>query len=149
MDANLFLRLAEPSDCKLLFDWANDEVTRANAFSTEPIEWEEHKAWFAGMMANPSEIQYILMQGSEPVGQIRLSICEKAAEAEISYSIAGKYRGSGYGKAIVSLVMQEASKSFPKVKRLVARVKPSNEASLHCFYKNGFDKKYICLEYEL
>ena len=46
MDEEIYLRLVDDKDMKLLFDWRNDEVVRKNSFSTEPIDWEEHVSWF-------------------------------------------------------------------------------------------------------
>ena len=36
-EKKLFLREAEPSDLELLFEWANNEFVRQNAFHTKPI----------------------------------------------------------------------------------------------------------------
>ncbi len=40
------LRNAEYTDCEHIFYWANDPTVRANAFNSNLIEFEDHKAWF-------------------------------------------------------------------------------------------------------
>ena len=41
-----YLRVADWGDVDLLFSWANDKEVRKNSFSSEPICYEEHLAWF-------------------------------------------------------------------------------------------------------
>jgi len=41
------LRTASLADCELVFDWANDPVTRAMSFNQAQITRAEHVAWFA------------------------------------------------------------------------------------------------------
>ena len=47
----LRLREVTGKDMDLLFRWANDPVTRKNAFHTEQIPYETHRAWFVKMLA--------------------------------------------------------------------------------------------------
>jgi Predicted acetyltransferase len=87
------------------------------------------------------------MRGLKPIGQIRLDI--DCSDAKIDYSIANDERGYGYGKLIIWLAIKKVRKDFPKVNRLIGRVKPSNVASFYCFEKNGFEEKYQQLELNL
>ncbi len=144
MDLKLYLRDAVQDDCRLLFEWANDEVTRTNAFNTDSITWEEHNEWFSRMMDNLFEHQYIMMGDDKAIGQIRLSVEDDTAE--IDYSIDHRFRGKGYGNAIVCLVKEKIKEDLPVVKRVVAKVKPANISSYQCFCKNGFEEKYKYLE---
>lgn len=143
----LYLRKTKPSDIDILFEWANDEEVRKNAFSTAAICYEEHIAWFNEMMEHPNKVQYILMSDDNPIGQVRLSINKNSAE--IGYSISKHNRGCGYGRSIIQLVKQQVLVEYPEVTKLIGRVKPSNAASLQCFIKNGFQEEYRQLEYDL
>lgn len=154
--SSLYLRNALPEDVRLLFKWANDEATRANAFTSRRISYEEHLAWFDNVMNNPNEVQYILMlsgideEKEEPIGQIRLSISSgNCKNAEIEYSISKAKRGKGYGKAIISLIKDKVMEEYPFVEKLIAKVKPSNVASFYCFTKNGFVEKFQQLECDI
>ena len=131
-----YLRRAQPDDIDLLYNWANDPETRRNSFNQHVISREEHEAWFADMMSDLNRIQYILMSGDTPVGQIRIDITGDTAE--ISYSIAPCERGKGYGHRIIELAKQEVEKKYPFIKTLKASVKPQNQTSMSCFVDNGF-----------
>lgn len=145
MNNKLYLRKATESDMELLFEWANDETVRQNAFNTASISYEEHKAWFSRMMADENVVQYILMNDDTPVGQIRLTI--DGSKALIGYSIAKEERGKGYGKEIINLVKGNVKQDYAQVDKLIGKVKPNNQPSLFCFEENGFDKKYIQYEF--
>lgn len=147
MNNSLRLRKATETDIETLFCWANDKTARENAFDSHTISFDEHTAWFNRMMADPNEIQYMLVMNDESIGQIRLSI--KKNEAEVDYSISKSVRGCGYGKEIIRLVIKQVKIDYPYIEKLIARVKPSNVASYYCFYKNGFEETYQQLEYDL
>ncbi len=146
-DEKLYLRKATKDDVTILFEWVNDKDTRQNAFDTHIITYEEHSAWFKRMMEDSDQIQYILMHGEKPVGQVRLSI--ENQEADIDYSISDAERGHGYGKVIIGLIAERVREDCPMVKKLIGRVKPSNTASYHCFIGNGFEEVYRQLEFEI
>lgn len=56
------LREAVPSDCRLLYDWRIDPVTRAGSFSHDIFPYEEHEKWFRKLMADPCRKQFILLR---------------------------------------------------------------------------------------
>ena len=137
---NLFLRKAEYSDMDLLFGWANDSTVRSNSFNTASIPYEDHVSWFNKMMENDQILQFIMMDETTPVGQIRLNIDDD--EAEIGYSIAKEYRGKGYGQRIIQLVSRVVKEQYPNIKKLVAKVKYNNIASNKVFQNEGFNLDY-------
>ena len=147
IDEKLYLRKATEDDVTILFEWVNDKDTRQNAFDTHIITYEEHSAWFKRMMKDSDQIQYILMKGEKPVGEVRLTI--ENHEAVIDYSISNTERGYGYGKEIINLITEKVREDCPMVKKLIGRVKPSNAASYHCFIGNGFEEVYRQLEFEI
>lgn len=143
----VILRKARFSDMDLLYKWANDPIVRKNSFHSEPISYETHRLWFNHMMQDESVCQFILMDGDIPVGQIRLNV--DMEEAEIGYSIAKEFRGKGYGRKILQLIIDEVNEQFPKVKKLVAKVKPGNNTSRKLFEREGYDMKYFCYMLEV
>ena len=126
-----YLRPATKNDMMLYFEWANDPVVRKNAFHTEPICMEEHRAWFTNALANENILMYVLMAGNEPVGQVRIAL---GNEATISYSVATEYRGKGYGARMLSLMETKV----PKPIMLVGQVKKGNTPSRRVFLSLGY-----------
>lgn len=129
------LRPANQGDIKLLFDWANDPVTRMYSFSTDFISWEQHEKWFAAIMEDVCRIQYIYEYQGAAVGQIRLTIEGEAAEE--GFSVAPEARGMGHGVSMLRLLYEEVRKRHKGIKKLYARVKPENIASQKTFIKSG------------
>ena len=135
----IYLREATTEDRELLYEWANDPETRRASFHTEIIAYEEHCRWFERILNDKNELQFILMNQDEPVGQVRLTL--EGEDAVVSYSIAPDKRGLGYGKEIIRLICEEARR-YPFVRKIVARIKPLNKASMACFEKAGFIEEY-------
>lgn len=146
-NGELYLRSAMPSDMDMLFELANDEAVRKNAFHMAPISYEEHKEWFRKMMEDDSQLQFILMSGSLPIGQIRLT--RDGESAEIDYSIISEKRGMGYGKKMVQLMKEMIHREYPSIQKLTAKVKPSNAASIYCFEENGFQEIFEQYEFDM
>lgn len=141
------LRKAEYSDMDLLYEWANDPIVRSNSFISDSIPYDVHKDWFNRMMADSTVIQFILVDNNVPVGQIRLNLTDD--EAEIGYSIASEYRGKGYGHKILRLLEDTVKQDYPDIHKLIAKVKPDNEASKQLFEKEGYNMKYLCYSLEV
>ena len=143
----LILKPADSADMELLFRWVNDDRVRENAFHKEKISFEENQKWFFDLLRDKRQNQYILYQDREPVGQIRLYIC--GGVAEIDYSIAPEKREQGYGRMLIGMIQNKIRDEFPETKKLVAKVRPSNMASICCFEKNGFCEVYRQYEFDI
>jgi UDP-2,4-diacetamido-2,4,6-trideoxy-beta-L-altropyranose hydrolase len=138
-EAGVHLRRAREDDCKLLFDWANDIEVRSAAFSSAPITWESHVAWFSGKLhAGRSFIWIAEDAEGSAVGQIRFDIREDS-EAEVDVSIARTRRGQGFAHALIrlgsNLFLQESD-----CKLVHAFVKETNDASARAFERAGFKR---------
>lgn len=140
----LMLREVTGKDIDLLFRWANDPVTRQNAFHTEQIPYETHRAWFIKMLADRDVIKYILCSVSakereerQDIGQIRLSI--EAGEALIDYSIDPKKRGQGFGTRMILMAEEKLRELRMDVIYCKGQVKLENAASARAFEKCGYD----------
>ncbi len=141
----IYLREAVASDVELLYIWANEPMVRKNSFHTEKISYEEHQKWFSGVMTSSECKQYILMDGNEAVGQIRVKT--ESDIGEISYSVKKEKRCLGYGRMMLGLVREKIKKDFPFVKRIQGKVKPENIASQRVFIEEGFSE--VCNVYEI
>lgn len=148
----LQLRHARESDCKLLFDWANDPAARAASFHSASIRLEEHRRWFAEKLNNPLSLIYIGEDCSpnvagqdataqeaacpRPVGQVRFQL--DGNSAVISVGVAPEFRGKGWGATLVSFATRAVARNR-LIDRVDAFVKPQNAASIRLFQKTGFD----------
>lgn len=142
----LYLRMVDVSDIDLLYEWANDPESRRNSFNQDVIEYEDHVKWFNSTLHDESVMQFILMNGDSPVGQIRVVI--KDDVGEISYSISPDERGRGYGKHIIQMLKGLVTSDYPHIKKLVGKVKPDNAPSQRCFSENAFRETYRQFEYD-
>jgi len=130
------LRLVGESDCRLLFEWADDPVARAASFHSGAISWEEHARWFAERLQDPQSLIYIGENAAgEPVGVVRFQI--NGEIAALSVNVAPEFRGQGWGRELIvfsahSLVRERS------VRRVDAFVKPDNHASVRLFEASGF-----------
>jgi len=135
-DPRISLRSAEDCDCRLLWEWANDPLTRAMSFSSEPIPWEAHVSWFQAKLADPKAIVYIAadMHG-QPVGQLRFLTGED--RATISISLVPEWRGRGLALEIINVGVEKFFR-MSNVRAIDAYIKPGNAASLRLFPRAGF-----------
>ena len=138
----LTLREVTGKDMDLLFQWANDSVTRQNAFHTEQIPYETHRAWFVKMLADRDVLKYILCSTNnagevQNIGQIRLSI--EDGEALIDYSIDPEKRGQGYGTRMILMAEEKLRELRMDVIYCKGQVKHANIASAKAFEKCGYD----------
>ena len=130
----LRFRRVEEADCRRIWEWANDPITRAASFSSEPIGWETHVDWFYRKL-DDSSCQFFIAEDSKgtPVGQVRYD--RDKDKWIISVSVAPEFRGRGYGMAIIALSIDELS---PYHGIIHAYIKPDNRASIRAFEKTGF-----------
>lgn len=133
----LYLRNAVEEDARMLLDWRNESSVRQNSFHSEIIEYEQHVKWFQGKLVDDNEKLLILMRHETSVGQIRLS--DDGHEVEISYSIDNRYRGMGYGKAMIRLA-ENVLRRENYYGKVVGLVKKENEASKKVFLSLGYSE---------
>lgn len=149
IEPRIILRPVEPSDCEDLLLWRNDQSTRENAFNTQHITIDEHQKWFNNSLKNKNRTIYIALNSQqEKIGQIRFDKTDN--EAEVSIIIAQNNRSQGYGTEVISLGSIKYLKES-NVKKIIARIKPDNHASINAFKKAGFkeiasNSEYITLE---
>ncbi len=130
------LREVREEDCRLLWEWANDAEVRAQSFASGPIAWEDHVRWFRSRAGDPGCRLYIAVDESgAPVGQMRCEI--DGAEATASVSIDRRFRGKGYGRALIERSTRRVFRETD-VSVVHAYIKPSNPRSERAFLEAGF-----------
>ena len=133
----LQIRPALPDDARLLWEWRNDPVVRANSFYSDPIPWETHQVWYVRKLASPTTRIYIMEKRLEgPVGQIRFERRDPDV-AEVHLAVASQGRGRGYGREMLVLALPLAQAALG-VRRFEAVVKSGNAGSLGLFRSAGF-----------
>jgi len=130
-DTGLKLRDAAFEDAQLLFDWANDEEVRNNSINQGQIKWDNHVHWLKLKLSDLTAKIFILENNDNPVAQIRID--QEGAYWTIDYSVDKAYRGKGYGKIIVTRIIEKYP-SYP----FRAVVKKNNIASRKVFENLGF-----------
>jgi UDP-2,4-diacetamido-2,4,6-trideoxy-beta-L-altropyranose hydrolase len=135
----LCVRRALKKDEVLLLEWANDPVTRQNAFNVEYISEEAHKKWFQDRLSTPDScIIYIVESKADevPIGQVRFER-NRNNVWEIDYVLSPIYRGRGLGKALLGKALDEMSVDNPQT-LIIGKVKESNIPSRRVFEALGF-----------
>lgn len=135
--ASLSLRPAREDDCRRLWAWASDPDVRAASFSSEPIPWAAHAAWFAARLDDPDcDLLVAIDEDETPVGQVRFD--REGAAAVISIGLDRAARGKGYGSRIIARATREYLARRPAVRRVYAYIKPENTASQRAFIRAGY-----------
>jgi RimJ/RimL family protein N-acetyltransferase len=142
----LRLRDAEPGDARLLFEWANDPVARAQSFTQASIPWEDHERWFARKLADARCVLLVAEDAQgRPVGQVRFDLGEDAC-AIISVAVAPEQRGQGYGGATIAQAC-EALRLRRGAMKVLAYIRVDNLASQRAFSRAGFSMP-VALNYQ-
>jgi spore coat polysaccharide biosynthesis protein SpsF len=129
----IFLRRATMEDALDILRWRNDETSRANSFNKDVIDLDSHKKWLSKKLSQKDCHMFIMMDGQDKVGNIRVDVTDDAGE--ISYLIAPEKRGRGYGKKIIALIEKEMPY---EVKTLMGLTLKTNDASGRCFLASGY-----------
>ena len=136
MEQTFLLRLATTSDCKTVWEWANDPVTRNASFSSEIIPWENHVNWFNIKLMDKNWLFYIIEdKNSTLIGQVRFQIEEN--HAIVSVSLAIESRGKGFASPILQISSKKVFENTA-VKTIRAYIKPTNTSSIQAFVKANF-----------
>lgn len=147
----IMLRPVQDTDMDLIYQWANEPTVRANAFSTKPIPYEDHVKWFRTKQNDSNCFFYIAMNGTQPVGVIRIDRQKDKPEiGVISYSVDGNVRGLGIGTRMLMMVCVLLKDTG--LHSLLGQVKPSNPASMRAFQKAGYmetNRTVECVEYQI
>jgi UDP-2,4-diacetamido-2,4,6-trideoxy-beta-L-altropyranose hydrolase len=130
------LRLVRYSDCRLLWEWANDPEVRMNALNRGRIPWEDHVNWFRERLKDPCCVHFCAFDTEDrPIGQIRFDL--KGEDAEVDVSVDRSMRNRGYGSALIRVGVEKISRKS-KPGNILARVRTENTASIRSFQKAGF-----------
>ncbi len=152
---DLLLRPATAADAERVFAWANDPVTRAASFTSAPIPWDTHRAWFAASLANPErhlliaedpEVRATTPAADAACAFLRLDLADAqdrgdavapdTPAAVISINVAPAARGQGVGRR--ALAAASATAQRLGFRAVIAWIRPRNQASVRAFTAVGY-----------
>ena len=142
--SDLSIRRAVATDCKVLWELANDPEVRESAFSPAPIPWEDHKVWFESKMKTSRCYILIGELESAVAGQVRVDeqadqVADQGRQGEIDVTVAREFRGKGVGSQLIDLAVDEIFASTG-ISSVHAYILPKNIASQRAFENAGFHK---------
>ena len=130
------LRRASQSDCRILWQWANDPHVRQASFSSDSIPWEAHCRWFSQKVSEPNCLFLMFESEGTPVATIRTQNTP-SSDVEMSITMSAEYRGQGLAPMLLERAV-EAVFAATKADNVHAFIKPENRASLRAFENAGF-----------
>ncbi len=131
------LRRATAFDCRRIWEWANDPATRVVSFSSDPIPWETHQAWFARRLSDRVHCRFFIGHDADgvPIGMIRFD--EQADHVLVSVNMAPESRGKGLGGLLVRRGTKLVANYYLHWP-IVAWILPENPVSKRVFEKAGY-----------
>jgi UDP-2,4-diacetamido-2,4,6-trideoxy-beta-L-altropyranose hydrolase len=131
------IRTARESDCRLLWEWANEPEARSLSFSSAAILWEDHRRWFTSKLADPNCFIFIGFDDQDgAIGYVRFDINDKC-EAVVSINLDRSKRGFGHATQFLRMAIKELTRRTG-IRAIHAFIKPDNSASVRTFEKAEF-----------
>ena len=136
-------RKANMGDCKEVFEWRNDSITRQMSFTSNVVLWEDHLRWYELSLASEKRL-LLICEAKEKVKNIKLGIVrfdfvDDGRISEISINLSPSVRGKGYGKECLKKSIFYMADEWPMCKLITANVKKINETSKRVFEQVGFN----------
>ena len=135
----LVIRRAEDKDLDVITNIYNEAVLNTVAtFDTEPKTKEEQENWF---LSHNSKYPILVAQfRNKIIGWASLTKwsdrCAYSDTAECSLYIKEEHQGKGFGKLILTALLQEARKSG--LHTIIARITADNDTSINICSSLGF-----------
>jgi RimJ/RimL family protein N-acetyltransferase len=135
---DVVLRRAVPGDVGLLFEWRNLPQIVDLSTSRRRVDWDEHRAWMTGLMADANRLLLVVLSGNEPIGQVRFEPLPARREAlTVSIYLIPGQTGLGLGVHALRAASSMAFDLLP-VRHIYAFIREDNGRSLRAFEKSGY-----------
>jgi UDP-4-amino-4,6-dideoxy-N-acetyl-beta-L-altrosamine N-acetyltransferase len=138
------LRALAEADLPLVLSWRNHPDIRRCMFNPQPIESNEHLAWFARASADPDTYLYVYEAQGQPSGFAKIVRIDRGQVADWGfYAAPGAAKGTGsrLGRAVL-----EQAFGTLGLHKLCAQVLASNERSLEFHRRMGFQPEGVLRE---
>ena len=133
------LRAAKKGDTRRVFEWANDPVTRAASFQSEPIQWKHHIRWFECSLESPKRYLFIAEYAGIPTALLRFDRHGDGSDwsiATIGVNVSPSERGKGLGTELLRHGTALAGRL--SIGCIHAEIRSENVASRRAFEKAGY-----------
>ena len=146
-------RPAKEDDLMLIFNWINDPLVCSIGFSQDLITIEAYKKEFEKILSQQNTHLLIIecyeVSGNwVPIAQVQVD-----KNGQMTMSLACEFRGQQLVESVLKTVIAYVRRDF-SIKKLVARIKQNNVASIKAFEGAGFQfghetnvKENPCIEY--
>ena len=143
---SIVIEKAEKNDenARLIMEWRNDEHTRRMFYCSDLKVWDSFSAVFRDKYFDNYVPPLFACYNNEKiafVGYVGNNTADSETDEQtckISINISPKFRGRRLGKIIVTKSIDYINRSFPTTRRIIAEIKPENEASVRLFRSCGF-----------
>lgn len=130
------MRPVVEDDCDAIHAWRNAPDTRRYFHDDRPVALENHREWYAGLLADPDRQMWIGELDGFPVGVIRFDKGGRDAIVSV-YMVPGE-TGRGLGAGLIIAGCRAAAAHWPDLETIDAEVLAENTASERAFSKAGF-----------
>jgi len=138
----ILVQKAVESDCRQIYEWANDADTRAASFNKDHIEWDTHCNWLSERLRNPDCLLLICRDDKgNSLGLVRFDLA--GDETIMSINLDPNMRGQGLAVFIIIRTVAELFRRC-NISRVSAFIKPQNLRSAKAFARAGFSMKGSC-----
>ena len=128
---------ATPNDSAEIWQWRNDEHTRAMFLNQKEVSWEQHCKWYELALIDPKTLLYVGFLGTiEKIGMCRFDLSSEKDIAYVSININPTDRKRGMSQILLATSIDFFRKEN-KVD-LLAIIKKRNTPSIKCFERCGF-----------
>lgn len=136
LGAGIRIRRARQADCESLHAWRNAPAVRQASRDSAAIALEDHRYWFAGVLAAPDRDLLVGEDAQGAVGVVRFDIQDD--EAEVSIYLATPRLGQGLGAALLRAAERWLAAQRPEVCHVRAHVLTRNTTSRLLFEQTGY-----------
>jgi spore coat polysaccharide biosynthesis predicted glycosyltransferase SpsG/RimJ/RimL family protein N-acetyltransferase len=131
------------TDEAILLKWANDPLTRQNAFLMDSISPDVHRRWFWSRLRDIDGCRLYIIEtvGGLAIGQVRFD--SKEDTWVVDYSLAPEFRGRGLGSRLLEIGLANLRASIQLTPVILGKVKSANYPSRRVFEKLGFRSQIL------
>ena len=134
--SNILIRLLCNQDCRDVYEWRNDEITRKMSLNNDFIDYEHHVSWFSGMLSSNNYVGVVGEINSEKMGIVHFK--EHDEEALVSINLNPSFRGKKLSSEFLAKSLDFYLTNNQNTTRFLAEIKCDNIKSERIFRNNNF-----------
>ncbi|MFN7302366.1 MAG: GNAT family N-acetyltransferase [Bacteroidota bacterium] len=126
-------------DCRMVYEWICDPLTRASSFGPPPASYAAHEAWYMNRITAKSGAYLIFYPDDtpeNPAGQVRVD--DRDEGLVVSILTAPAHRGKGYASEMLQILVSLYGQGLFGKRPLRAWIMNQNAASRRAFEAAGF-----------